>query len=80
MKRETTNAIRTVLEDWLPPVVRDSSPMRWLFRRHCRSGVRASDSAEWKESVAKRPSMRDAIGRPACARGLGIHFRDPIVQ
>ena len=34
MKRETTNAIRTVLEDWLPPVLRDSSAMRWLFRRH----------------------------------------------
>ena len=34
MKRETTNRIRYVLEELLPPLVRDSSPMRWLFRRH----------------------------------------------
>ena len=34
MKRETTNAIRYVLEELLPPVVRDSTPMRWLFRLH----------------------------------------------
>lgn len=34
MRRETTNAIRTVLEEILPPFVRDSSAMRWLFRRH----------------------------------------------
>src|SRR5262245_11253234 len=34
MKRETTNAIRTVLEEWIPPALRDSAPMRWLFRRY----------------------------------------------
>lgn len=34
MRRETTNAIRTVLEEVLPPFVRDSGAMRWLFRRH----------------------------------------------
>lgn len=34
MRRETTNAIRTVLEEVLPPFVRDSAAMRWLFRRH----------------------------------------------
>ena len=34
MRRETTNVIRTVLEEALPPMVRDSKPMRWLFRRH----------------------------------------------
>lgn len=34
MRRETTNAIRTVLEEILPPFVRDSGAMRWLFRRH----------------------------------------------
>ena len=32
MKRETTNAIRYVLEEFLPPVVRDSRLMRWVFR------------------------------------------------
>jgi SAM-dependent methyltransferase len=34
MKRETTNAIRYVLEELLPPVLRDSRFMRWVFRRH----------------------------------------------
>jgi SAM-dependent methyltransferase len=32
MKRETSNVIRTVIEDWLPPAVRDS----WMFRTAAR--------------------------------------------
>jgi len=34
MNRELTNKIRFVLEELVPPVVRDSRPMRWLFRGH----------------------------------------------
>ena len=34
MNRELTNRIRFVLEELLPPILRDSAPMRWLFRRH----------------------------------------------
>ena len=34
MRRETTNAIRYVLEELIPPVIRDSRAMRWLFRLH----------------------------------------------
>lgn len=34
MRRETVNKIRYILEELVPPVVRDSSFMRWLFRRH----------------------------------------------
>lgn len=34
MRRETVNSIRYLLEEWLPPVLRDSATMRWLFRRH----------------------------------------------
>jgi len=34
MRRESVNFIRYVLEEWIPPVVRDSAPMRWLFRRY----------------------------------------------
>ncbi|MFA5940830.1 MAG: methyltransferase domain-containing protein [Sinimarinibacterium sp.] len=34
MKRETVNAIRAVLEEAIPPFIRDSAAMRWLFRRH----------------------------------------------
>ncbi len=32
MKRESVNFIRYLLEEWVPPALRDSSPMRWLFR------------------------------------------------
>jgi SAM-dependent methyltransferase len=34
MRRETTNAIRYVLEELIPPFIRDSRAMRWLFRLH----------------------------------------------
>jgi len=34
MNREATNRIRFVLEELLPPILRDSAPMRWLFRRY----------------------------------------------
>lgn len=34
MRRETVNKIRYVLEEWLPPLLRDSALMRWLFRRY----------------------------------------------
>lgn len=31
MKRETSNILRTILEDWIPPVLRDTWFFRWLF-------------------------------------------------
>lgn len=34
MRRETVNRIRFVLEELLPPILRDSRMMRWLFRLH----------------------------------------------
>lgn len=34
MNRETTNKIRFVLEELLPPILRDSFLFRWLFRAH----------------------------------------------
>lgn len=34
MRRENVNRIRYFLEEWLPPALRDSAPMRWLFRRY----------------------------------------------
>lgn len=49
MKRETTNAIRTVLEEALPPFVRDSGPMRWLFRRHW--GPLVDDIERFRERI-----------------------------
>jgi ubiquinone/menaquinone biosynthesis C-methylase UbiE len=32
VKRENVNVIRYLLEEWIPPALRDSPPMRWLFR------------------------------------------------
>ncbi len=34
MKRESVNFIRYLLEEWIPPALRDSRPMRWLFRAY----------------------------------------------
>jgi ubiquinone/menaquinone biosynthesis C-methylase UbiE len=34
MRRETVNKIRYFLEEWLPPVLRESGFMRFLFRLH----------------------------------------------
>ena len=34
MKRETVNFVRYLLEEWIPPALRDSPPMRWLFRAY----------------------------------------------
>jgi SAM-dependent methyltransferase len=49
MRRETTNAIRTVLEEVLPPFVRDSAAMRWLFRRHW--GPLVDDIERFRERI-----------------------------
>lgn len=49
MKRETVNAIRTVLEEAIPPFIRDSSAMRWLFRRHW--GTLVDDIERFRERI-----------------------------
>jgi SAM-dependent methyltransferase len=49
VRRETTNVIRAVLEEALPPMVRDSKPMRWLFRRHW--GDLVDDSERFRERI-----------------------------
>jgi SAM-dependent methyltransferase len=68
MKRETTNAIRTVLEEWLPPVVRDSSAMRWLFRQH------------WGRLVDDLESFRTRIAFISDEEYHSIYERLPRVQ
>ena len=68
MKRETTNAIRTVLEDWIPPVVRDSGAMRWLFRRH------------WGRLVDDLESFRSRIAFVSDEEYHSIYERMPRVQ
>lgn len=49
MKRETVNAIRTMLEEAIPPFIRDSGAMRWLFRRHWGSLV--DDIERFRERI-----------------------------
>jgi 2-polyprenyl-3-methyl-5-hydroxy-6-metoxy-1,4-benzoquinol methylase len=69
VKRETVNAIRTVLEEVLPPFVRDSSPMRWLFRQHWgplvddierfRENIPFVTPAEYKSIYERMPRVQD---------------------
>lgn len=49
MRRETTNRIRMVLEEVLPPALRDSAPMRWMFRRHW--GCLVDDIEAFREQI-----------------------------
>ena len=32
MKRQSVNFVHYLLEEWIPRALRDSAPMRWLFR------------------------------------------------
>ena len=69
MNREMTNRIRYVLEELLPPVVRDSRPMRWLFRRHWgsliddieafRGRAHFGDEAEYDAIYAALPRVHE---------------------
>lgn len=69
MRRETTNLIRTVLEEILPPFVRDSAFMRWLFRCHWgrlvddlekfRERIPFITAAEYRDVYARLPRVQD---------------------
>lgn len=63
MRRETTNVIRTVLEEAMPPALRDSSPMRWLFRRHW--GALVDDIERFRERIpfVTAPEYRELYER-----------------
>ena len=49
MRRETVNKIRYVLEEWLPPVFRESRFMKFLFRLHWGSFI--DDLERFRESI-----------------------------
>jgi SAM-dependent methyltransferase len=69
MKRETVNGIRFALEELLPPIVRDSAVMRWLFRRHWgtlvddieqfRAQIPFVTPAEYKSIYERMPRVQD---------------------
>lgn len=69
MRRETTNAIRYVLEELIPPVIRDSRAMRWLFRLHWgrliddlesfRARIPFVTAEEYKDVYERHPRVQD---------------------
>jgi ubiquinone/menaquinone biosynthesis C-methylase UbiE len=68
MKRETVNGIRYVLEEWIPPALRDSAPMRWLFRRY------------WGDFVDDLERFRANIHHVTPAQYADIYQRMPRIQ
>jgi ubiquinone/menaquinone biosynthesis C-methylase UbiE len=69
MKRETVNWIRWTLEEVVPPFIRDSSVMRWLFRRHWgrliddievfRARIPFLSAAEYKSIYERMPRIQN---------------------
>jgi len=69
MKRETVNRIRYVLEEWLPPVLRDSAFMRLLFRSYWgsfiddlerfRANIALISPEEYKAVYDRMPRIQD---------------------
>jgi SAM-dependent methyltransferase len=69
MRREQVNRIRYILEEWLPPVVRDSHFMRWLFRMYWgrliddleqfRMQITALSAADYRSVYERMPRIQD---------------------
>lgn len=82
MKRESVNRIRYLLEEWLPPVLRDSSLMRWLFRAHWgrfvddletfRAGVHHVTPEQYADIYRRMPRIQEGTDNSeACIERLG---------
>jgi ubiquinone/menaquinone biosynthesis C-methylase UbiE len=75
MRRETVNAIRYVLEEWLPPSLRDSSFMRVLFRLYWgsfiddlerfRERITALSAEEYRTIYERMPRIQDETDNSA---------------
>ena len=68
MKRESVNFIRHLLEEWVPPVLRDSPPMRWLFRTY------------WGHFVDDLEAFRANIHHATAEQYADIYRRMPRIQ
>jgi ubiquinone/menaquinone biosynthesis C-methylase UbiE len=68
MRRETVNKIRYVLEEWLPPILRDSRAMRWLFRLH------------WGRFIDELERFREDIATLSPGAYRSIYERMPRIQ
>ncbi len=84
MRRETVNKIRHVLEEWVPPVLRDSRFMRWLFRLHWgrfiddleqfREGITALSPEGYKSIYERMPRIQDETDNSqACLEAIAAH-------
>lgn len=54
MRRETVNRIRYILEEWLPPALRDSSLMRLVFRLYW--GRFVDDLEQFRVQITELPA------------------------
>jgi SAM-dependent methyltransferase len=68
VRRESVNKIRYVLEEWLPPALRDSRFMRWLFRLH------------WGRFIDDLERFREGITRLSPEAYRSIYERMPRIQ
>jgi ubiquinone/menaquinone biosynthesis C-methylase UbiE len=68
VKRESVNFIRYLLEEWIPPALRDSPPMRWLFR------------AYWGRFVDDLEAFRANIHHVTAEQYADIYRRMPRIQ
>jgi ubiquinone/menaquinone biosynthesis C-methylase UbiE len=82
VKRESVNRIRYVLEEWLPPALRDSGPMRWLFRAHWgrfiddleafRAGIHQVTAEQYADIYRRMPRIQEGTDNSeACIERLG---------
>ena len=75
MRRETVNTIRYVLEEWLPPWLRDSAFMRWLFRLYWgtfvddlerfRAQITQLSAEEYRNIYERMPRIQDETDNSA---------------
>ncbi len=81
MKRETTNAIRYLLEELLPPAFRDSRFMRWVFRgywgnlvsdlEHFRARAHHVGEQEYSDIYATLPHIHEGTDNSeACIQSI----------
>jgi ubiquinone/menaquinone biosynthesis C-methylase UbiE len=82
VKRETVNGIRYILEEWIPPALRDSAPMRWLFRRYWggfiddlerfRANIHRVTEDEYADIYRRMPRIQHGTDNSdACVHRLG---------
>jgi ubiquinone/menaquinone biosynthesis C-methylase UbiE len=83
MKRETVNRIRYLLEEWLPPGLRDSAPMRWMFRAYWgrfiddlerfRANIHHVSAEEYADIYRRMPRIQDQTDNSAaCIERLAV--------